>query len=142
MKAWLIFAAVVYFLVPYDLIPDVFGLPGRIDDLLMMAWLAWTYRGHARQFVDNRFGHSASQGSSQAGPDPRFAPGAKSSEAFDAHAVLGVERSASGDAITAAYRARMNEYHPDKVAHLGKELQNLAHTKSQEIQRAYRALRR
>jgi preprotein translocase subunit Sec63 len=36
---------------------------------------------------------------------------------------------------------RMKEYHPDKVAHLGDELQVLAHEKSQEIQRAYRQLR-
>jgi DnaJ-domain-containing protein 1 len=34
----------------------------------------------------------------------------------------------------------MREYHPDKVAHLGEALQTLAHEKSQEIQRAYRAL--
>lgn len=132
LKTLLIFAAVVYFLLPYDVIPDVFGLPGRIDDLLLMAWLAWYYRGHVRQFVANRFGHEAS-GASEA---------SKPSEAFDAYAVLGITRSASSDAITSAYRARMSEYHPDKVAHLGKELQNLAHTKSQEIQRAYRTLRR
>jgi len=30
----------------------------------------------------------------------------------------------------------MAEYHPDKVAHLGKELQELAHQKVLEIQRA------
>jgi DnaJ like chaperone protein len=35
----------------------------------------------------------------------------------------------------------MMEYHPDKVAHLGEELQKLAHEKSQEIQRAYQQLR-
>jgi len=34
------------------------------------------------------------------------------------------------------------KYHPDKVAHLGEELQKLAHEKSQEIQRAYQQLRR
>jgi DnaJ-domain-containing protein 1 len=36
----------------------------------------------------------------------------------------------------------MREYHPDKVAHLGEALQKVAHEKSQEIQQAYRALRR
>jgi DnaJ-domain-containing protein 1 len=34
----------------------------------------------------------------------------------------------------------MKEYHPDKVAHLGEELQNLALEKSRDIQRAYRQL--
>ncbi len=35
----------------------------------------------------------------------------------------------------------MKEYHPDKVAHLGEELQELAHKKSLDIQRAYQQLR-
>ena len=34
----------------------------------------------------------------------------------------------------------MSEYHPDKVAHLGEELQELAHRKALEIQEAYRQL--
>jgi DnaJ-domain-containing protein 1 len=34
----------------------------------------------------------------------------------------------------------MREYHPDKVAHLGEELQKLAHDKALEIQQAYRDL--
>ena len=34
------------------------------------------------------------------------------------------------------------EYHPDKVAHLGEELQELAHRKALEIQQAYRQLRK
>jgi DnaJ-domain-containing protein 1 len=34
----------------------------------------------------------------------------------------------------------MTEYHPDKVTHLGKELQELAHRKVLEIQRAYQQL--
>jgi DnaJ like chaperone protein len=53
-----------------------------------------------------------------------------------------VPRSASQETIQAAYRARMNEYHPDKVTHLGEELQQLAHRKALEIQRAYERLRR
>jgi DnaJ-domain-containing protein 1 len=34
----------------------------------------------------------------------------------------------------------MSKYHPDKVAGLGKELQDLAHLKAQAINRAYSAL--
>jgi DnaJ-domain-containing protein 1 len=34
----------------------------------------------------------------------------------------------------------MTEYHPDKVAHLGEELQELAHQKVLQIQRAYHQL--
>jgi DnaJ-domain-containing protein 1 len=35
----------------------------------------------------------------------------------------------------------MQEYHPDKVSHLGEELQEVAHRKTLEIQRAYERLR-
>jgi DnaJ like chaperone protein len=36
----------------------------------------------------------------------------------------------------------MHEYHPDKVAHLGEELQKVAHRKAVEIQQAYEQLRK
>ncbi len=39
-------------------------------------------------------------------------------------------------------RRPMAEYHPDKIAHLGKELQELAHQKVLEIQRAYQQLKK
>jgi DnaJ-domain-containing protein 1 len=61
--------------------------------------------------------------------------------AFDPYAVLGVSPNASLEEIRAAYRREMVNYHPDKVAHLGKELQELAKTKAQEINRAFEELR-
>ncbi|MCH2186293.1 DnaJ domain-containing protein, partial [Myxococcota bacterium] len=61
---------------------------------------------------------------------------------FDPYTVLGIDRSASEKEIQSAYRARMQEYHPDKVSHLGEELQRLANVKSQEIQRAYQQLKK
>ncbi len=137
MKKWLILAAIVYFLFPFDLIPDFAGLPGRIDDALMMVGLAWFYRKQATQFFAGRSAAGRDAGtrrdSEAAGP-----PGA---QAFDPYDVLGIPPSASNEVIHSAYRARMQEYHPDKVAHLGEELQKLAHEKSQQIQRAYQELR-
>jgi DnaJ-domain-containing protein 1 len=109
-----------------------------------MAWLAWFYRNHLKQFAAAGLGQEPVGGGArshrQAGQD--FSAEFKTAEAFDAYAVLGIPRSASSDSIQAAYRARMREYHPDKVAHLGEELQSLAHEKSQQIQRAYQELRR
>jgi DnaJ-domain-containing protein 1 len=39
--------------------------------------------------------------------------------------------------IRRAYRRRMSEYHPDKVAHLGEEIRQVATEKSKEINAAY-----
>jgi DnaJ-domain-containing protein 1 len=61
---------------------------------------------------------------------------------WDPHAVLGVPRGASVEAVTQAYRERLKEYHPDRVANLGRELQELAHQKTLDIQRAYAELTR
>jgi len=66
----------------------------------------------------------------------------KGSNAFDPYAVLGIARNASAEEIRAAYRREMVNYHPDKVAHLGKELQELAKVKAQEINEAYKELTR
>lgn len=148
LKYWLILAALLYLLLPFDFLPDFLGLPGRVDDLLMMVWFAWLYRRHLRQFVAPGAEREPADDASRMGSDAgdgagRDAPSAaKSAGPLDAHAVLGVPRTASGEAIRTAYRARMMEYHPDKVAHLGEELQKLAHEKSQEIQTAYQKLRR
>jgi uncharacterized Zn finger protein (UPF0148 family) len=73
--------------------------------------------------------------------DEQSRPNTKSgSTDFDAYAVLGISREASPDEIRMAYHREMGNYHPDKVAHLGKELQELAKTKAQEINRAYEEL--
>jgi len=138
---YLILAALIYLLFPYDLIPDLFGLPGRIDDLLVMAWLAWFYRSHAREFIAKASGSRSSNHSNQAGSGQSASNGATQANAFDPYDVLGIPPSAPPDAIQAAYRSRMQEYHPDKVAHLGEDLQKLALEKTQQIQRAYKQLR-
>lgn len=61
---------------------------------------------------------------------------------WDPHAILGVPHGASEETVTRAYRDRLKEYHPDRVAGLGAELQDLAHRKTLDIQRAYAELTR
>ncbi len=60
----------------------------------------------------------------------------------DAYTVLGVRRGDSFDVIRQAYRERMKEYHPDKVAGLGEELRELAERESKEINMAYEELQK
>ncbi len=64
---------------------------------------------------------------------PRPAP----QTAMPWYVVLDVDRSANRAQITAAYRARISQYHPDKVARMGPEIRALAEKKSAEINTAY-----
>lgn len=129
LKKWLIFLAVAYLIFPRDLIPDFLGRGlGLLDDLLLGGLLIHFYRRSVR-------GYAARE-------DARRAPVAAPESSLDPYEILGVPSSASGEEIRAAYKARMTEYHPDKVAHLGEELQEVAHRKAQEIQQAYQQLRK
>jgi DnaJ-domain-containing protein 1 len=64
------------------------------------------------------------------------------SQSRDAYTILGVRRGDSFDEIRRAYRDRMKEYHPDKVAGLGAELRELAERKAKEINMAFEELKR
>jgi hypothetical protein len=136
LKNWLIAFALLYLLFPRDLIPDFFGRGlGLIDDLSLMAALVWFYHRHLRGLATRAGAESA-----RARDETHHEPAKRSERAFDPYQILGISGSSSPEAIRNAYRARMCEYHPDKVAHLGEELQELAHRKALEIQEAYRQL--
>ena len=138
LKRWLILIAILYLVFPRDLIPDFLGGGlGFIDDLLLIGTLTYFYRKRLREHSDR-----AAYGS--AGQDPRESSGhTKAPEgSLDPYQILSINPSASEKEIQSAYKARMHEYHPDKVAHLGEELQKVAHRKSIEIQRAYDQLRK
>lgn len=51
--------------------------------------------------------------------------------------ILGVPESAGKEEIASAYKAKIRQYHPDKVASLGPELRELAELKSKQINAAY-----
>ncbi len=54
---------------------------------------------------------------------------------------LGVDSSASPSYIRDAYRKKIRQYHPDKVANLGEKLQELANEESKNINDAYAVLK-
>lgn len=63
--------------------------------------------------------------------------------AADWYKILGVSEDASSELIAAAYREKIRQYHPDQVARMGIEIQELAESKSKTINAAYDfALRR
>jgi DnaJ-class molecular chaperone len=59
---------------------------------------------------------------------------------MDPYTLLEVSPHASAYEIKAAYKRAVAWYHPDKVAHLGKEFQELAHKKLLAIQQSYEIL--
>ena len=67
---------------------------------------------------------------------------AELTKAWDAREVLGVGPRASRHEVERAFRARMRQYDPAQVAHLGPELRELAERKAEEIHAAREALTR
>jgi DnaJ-domain-containing protein 1 len=51
--------------------------------------------------------------------------------------VLGVVETADLAQIEYAYRVKISQYHPDKVAQMGEDIRQLAEAKSKEINAAY-----
>ena len=78
----------------------------------------------------------------KAGPTEREAPKPAHAETTPPSKswfeVLEVSSLATPEEIRTAYKSQMSQYHPDKVASLGKELRLLAERKAKEIDKAYR----
>jgi len=119
-------ALLLYLRSPIDLLPDRLGPIGLLDDVLVILAAIWWLRRRLARAEAERSRTSAAD-----------TEDATENAAWDPHAVLGVTRGASAEEITRAYREQMRRYHPDRVAHLGEELRQLAHRKALEIQRAY-----
>jgi preprotein translocase subunit Sec63 len=62
--------------------------------------------------------------------------------ALDPYAVLGIRSEASNEELEQAYRRRISEYHPDRVAHAAQEIRDMADERSREINQAYDQIKR
>ena len=65
---------------------------------------------------------------------------AKDSEA--PYRLLEIDPSSSREEVKKAYRKMANKYHPDKVSHLGKEMQDLAEEKFKAVNDAYQQIKK
>lgn len=79
---------------------------------------------------------TSSYGKSGSPPNGKGATGKSKSP----HEILGIGADATQEEILAAYRKGVKAYHPDRVAHLGEDLQRLANERFIEIKAAYQTL--
>ncbi len=145
-KIVMIILGILYFISPIDLIPDVIPILGKVDDLLVILWIYWNYfrkgsngaqqsRETSGTYQNSWNAHDAHEAHRDHGTR-----GHSTRKTQDPYDILEVSPGAGLDEIKQAYRRQANRYHPDKVAHLGQELQELAKEKFQEIQWAYEEL--
>jgi DnaJ-domain-containing protein 1 len=80
--------------------------------------------------------YNAAEGESTAGTETKT-PDPKQYQAPDWYQVLEVPQTATIDEISAAYRRKIMQYHPDRVETLGAEFKQLAETRTRELNRAY-----
>jgi len=136
-----ILATLLYVLSPVDALPDFLPGLGWMDDILIVVGLLWyLHSQHGRPFPWDVFRERVG-GRSRPGTDrPRPEEFAADFERMDPYELLEIPRAASPAEIKSAYKRAVGRYHPDKVAHLGKEFQELAHKKLLAVQRAYERL--
>ena len=60
----------------------------------------------------------------------------------DPYDVLGISPEASNEEVEQAWRRRMQEYHPDRVANAAAELRELAERRAREANAAWETIRR
>lgn len=138
IKYLLSFLALLYVLMPYDIIPDFAIGWGWLDDLLIL-WLLWRFLNAQKKkqpgyqnYYNRQYSEKETAG---ADSQPAESRGRK-----DPYTVLQVERDASPEEIKQAYRELARKYHPDKIQHLGEEFRKLAEKRFKEIEEAYRKL--
>jgi len=150
MRFWIYLLSLLYVLSPYDILPDFFIGVGWIDDISVLGLLWWYHFIYRNKKTRHEARYQEFQKNSEGENKERFREsqyyrGADSQEkpgnGGDPYKVLGVKRDASIEEIKAAYRRLANQYHPDKVMHLGEEFRILAEKRFKEIQEAYQDLK-
>lgn len=148
MKFLLPVLGLFYLVCPYDLFPDLVIGWGWLDDLVILG-LLWRYYKRRQRRYGSQDSYREGSRSSAEKTENTFSGKEKARAGFDPLnknavkdplLVLGVGSDASLEEIKTAYRKLANQYHPDKVLHLGDEFRELAERRFKEIQNAYQEL--
>ena len=147
LPPWLLLVlCILYVLSPIDLLPDVLGLPGRFDDLLVaLGTLLYLFTGSKkapRAGRSSRAGRAdeGRQGEEGRGESKDSSTGSAQREPRDPYSILGVKRGTDLEEIRRRYKEKLLQYHPDRVQHLGKEFQDMAEQRTKEITQAYQQI--
>jgi len=151
LKILLIVLSLLYIISPFDLFPDLIPIAGWLDDVFLLGVLLYYLtRGKLPKFFFGRARRPQSEGAGETYSDgDRSFRKERADSTFGSrgqdrrktpYEILGIGPGASHKEIQAAYRRAAQAYHPDKVSHLGPELQELAKKKFIEIQKAYEEL--
>ncbi|MBI4537470.1 MAG: DnaJ domain-containing protein [candidate division NC10 bacterium] len=133
-----ILAALFYVVSPVDALPDLLPGLGWVDDILVVVALLWYLSSQqGRSFPWDVFRGRVGDRRGRSSDGPRPEDFRADFDRMDPYALLEVPPQASPEEIKTAYKRAVGRYHPDKVAHLGKEFQELAHKKLLAIQKAY-----
>ncbi len=125
----LLILIIVYIISPLDLHPFVF------DDLIALGFLFYFWRKFKNLKSQKRYNsRNRSQANIRTDPDEQM-------NLPDAYRLLNVSPNASWDEVQKAYKEKMAKSHPDKVAHLGEELQKKAKELTLEINKAYNIIK-
>jgi hypothetical protein len=149
LPPWLLLLlCILYVLSPVDLLPDVLGLPGRFDDLLVALGTLFYLYTHSKKTPGgggSRRRGTANEGR-KGGEERRGSEYSSSeratSEPEDPYSILEVNRGEDLEEIRRRYKEKLLQYHPDRVQHLGKEFQEMAERRTKEITEAYQRILR
>ena len=139
---------VLYFFSPLDLIPDVFFPAGFLDDLLVVLVVlsgSPFLKKIISEYLKKFRGYPPPEDEIPFEQEDAFREYSEKKAKPDVKSpweILGVSEAAGTDEIKEAYRKRCTEYHPDKVAHLGIELQKVANEEFKKIQSAYEVVKK
>lgn len=126
---WIIIA-LIYVISPWDLVPErVLGMRGLIDDIIVFFLIYRYYKTGRNPF------RSFNTGNQTRPSDPA------QSRPQNPYEVLEIQPGCSKEEIRKAYTTLAAQYHPDKVSHLGEELQKVAEERFKAIEAAYRQLK-
>ena len=148
LPPWLLLLlCILYVLSPIDLLPDVLGLPGRFDDLVVaLGTLLYLFTGSKKATRAGRSSRAGRANEGRQGEEGRrgeskdSSPGSAPREPQDPYSILEVNRGTDLEEIRRRYKEKLLQYHPDRVQHLGKEFQDMAEKRTKEITQAYQQI--